>query len=84
VKSTNPGAEVSEVADPLLVRASRDEVALQQVAGLLDRGLVGDCRPALAAAQLALDLVLAHDAGDLVAADLDIRRRSSSQVLRAP
>jgi hypothetical protein len=66
-----PGPEVGEVADPLLVRRRRGEVALQQVASLLCRGLVGDRRSALAAAQLALDPVLAHHAGDLVATDVD-------------
>src|SRR5919201_6906522 len=71
VEEAVPGAEIGQVADPLLVRAGGAEVALQQVAGALDRGLVRDRRPAPAAAQLALDPVLAHDAGDLIAADVN-------------
>jgi hypothetical protein len=59
----------------------RAEVALQQVARLLDRGLAGDRGALLRAAQLAFDPVLAHHAGDLVAADC---RRNSFQVFRAP
>jgi hypothetical protein len=36
-----PGADVGDVGDPFLVRPGRDEVALREVAGPLDRGLVG-------------------------------------------
>ncbi len=50
----------------------RREVALQEVAGPLDRGLVRDRRAVLAAAQLAFEPVLAHHAGDPVAADVDV------------
>jgi len=48
-----PGPELGDVADRLFVRSSHREVALQQIAGPLDRGLVRDRRPLLAAAQLA-------------------------------
>src|SRR5439155_11703316 len=71
VEEAVPGAQVGDVADPLLVRRRRGEVALQQVAGTLDRSLVGDRRPVLAATELAFDPLLAHHAGDLVAADVD-------------
>jgi hypothetical protein len=71
IEEAVPGAQIGDVADPLLVRPGCREVALQQVAGPLDRGLVGDRRAVLAAAQLAGEPVLAHHAGDLVAADLD-------------
>src|SRR5438034_1239751 len=67
-----PGADVGQVGDPLLVRPGRCEVTLQEVAGPLNRSLVGDRRPFLGAAELALEPVLAHHAGDLVAADLDL------------
>src|SRR5262249_45754889 len=62
-----PGADVGDVGDPLLVRAGRCEVTLQQVAGLLGGRLAGDRRPLLRAAQLADQPVLAHHPGDLVA-----------------
>jgi hypothetical protein len=71
VEEAVPGPEVGEVADPFLVRRRRAEVALHEVAGPFDRVLVRDRRPALAAAQLALDPTLAHDARDLVATSLD-------------
>jgi hypothetical protein len=50
VEEAVPGPEVGDVADPLLVRRRRCEVALQEIAGALDRGLVGDRRPLLTAA----------------------------------
>jgi hypothetical protein len=65
------GAEVGELADPLFVGAGRAEVALEQVAGPLERGLVRDRRPPLAAAEPASAPMRSHDAGDLVAASLD-------------
>jgi hypothetical protein len=67
-----PGADVGQVGDPLLVRAGRREVALQEVARPLGRGLVRDRRPLGAAAQLADEPVLAHHPRDLVAASLDV------------
>src|SRR6266511_5595199 len=67
-----PGADVGQVGDPLLVRAGRREVALQQVAGAFGCSLVRDRRPLLRAAQLADEPVLAHHARDLVAAGLDV------------
>src|SRR6266540_1382912 len=73
-----PGGDVGQVGDPLLVRAGRREVALQEVACPFERGLVRDRRPALAAAQLAFDPVLSHHARDLVAADVDA---ASTQLL---
>jgi hypothetical protein len=67
-----PGADVGHVGDPLLVRTVRAEVALQEVAGPLGRGLVGGRRAVLAAAELALEPVLAHHASNPVTADLDV------------
>jgi hypothetical protein len=71
VEEAVPGAQVGEVADPLLVLRPRSEVALEEVTGALDRRLVRDRRPLPAATQLALDPVLAHHPGDPVAPDLD-------------
>jgi hypothetical protein len=71
VEEAIPGTQIGDVAHPLLVRRRRGEVALEQIAGALDRGLVRDRRPMLAATPLALDPMLAHDAGDLVATDVD-------------
>jgi hypothetical protein len=71
VKEAVPGSEVGDVAHPLLVRRRRGEVALQEIARPLDHRLVRDRRPVLAAAQLALDPMRSHHAGDLVATDVD-------------
>ena len=67
-----PGADVGEIGDPLLVRPSRREVALQEVAGPLDRSLVRSRRAMPAAAQLAFEPMLAHHPGDSVAAGVDV------------
>jgi hypothetical protein len=47
-----PGADVGQIGDPLLVRAGRREVTLEQIAGPLERGLVRDRRALLAAANV--------------------------------
>jgi hypothetical protein len=67
-----PGPDVGQIGDPLLVRAGRSEITLEQIAGPFDRGLVRDRRPLLAAAELADERVLAHHPGDLVAPGLDL------------
>jgi len=67
-----PSANVGQIGHPLLVRARRREVALQKIARMLSRGLVRDRRPRLLPAQLPDQPVLAHHAGDLIAADLDV------------
>jgi hypothetical protein len=67
-----PGPEVGDVGDPLLVRPPRREVALQEVARPLERGLVRDRRPALLAAADSFEALGAYQSGDPVAADLDI------------
>jgi hypothetical protein len=56
----------------ILVRPGRAEVALQEVAGPLDRRLVGDRRWVLLAAAHALEAFLAHQPGNVVTADPDI------------
>ena len=65
--------------------AAGGEVALQQVAGPLDRRLVGDRRAVLAAAELAVEPVLGASRRATWSRPTPIpRRRSSCQVLRAP
>ena len=71
VDEAAPAADVGQVGHPLLVRAGGAEVALQEVAGPLEGGLVGDRRPLAAAAPLAFEPLGAHQPGDPVAADLD-------------
>src|ERR671924_103139 len=71
VDEAAPGPQVGDVGHPLLVRPARREVALQEVAGPLERCLVDDrCAPPLAAAD-AFEAFLAHQPGDMVAAHLD-------------
>ncbi len=65
-----PGPEVGDIGDPLLVRAGRREVALEQIAGSLRR-LVRDRRAPLLATPRALEPFLAHQPGDSVTADVD-------------
>lgn len=55
-----PGPDVRDVGDPILVRSGRGEVAIEQVAGPLDGGLVRDRRLALLATADALEAFGAH------------------------
>src|SRR5579884_1479796 len=66
-----PGAQVGEIGDPLLVRPGRAEVTPREIAGPLERRLVGDRRPLLLATPHAFQALLAHQPGDAVAACLD-------------
>ena len=67
-----PGADVGEVRYPLLVRAGRGEVPLQQIAGELGRGLVLDRRAWPGAAPIPNQALPAHQPRDAVTTDLDV------------
>jgi hypothetical protein len=71
VAEARVGADVGDVGDPQAIGAGGDELAIDKIAGPIDRVLVGRCGAHATAAADALKALGAHQPADPVAADLD-------------
>ena len=83
VDDPGPCRAVGEIGDPLHVRGGGGEVAFDQIRGA-DRCRVGlGCEPLLGAAGTT-DAHVAHQSGDLIAADIDVGAACSLGRLASP